>query len=326
MAVIMKYCAGCSQNKSETEFSRDKNHSDGLSNRCKECNKNNSKLYRQKIKESVKDKPVRKKCSSCGFEKDSSEFYNDSTKVGGLSGQCIECIKKWRLENRDKLLIKSREHNKKVAEFEKIKVDERKCTQCNLIKPASEFWKSIHTIDGLYPCCKECKKILDSTEHRQEVRRKCEREWREKNIEKIRACVREYDKKRRKTDVCWKLKKNVSSAIISAVRKYGHFSDKAERFKKTLFSYLPYTPEELKAHIESLWEPWMNWDNYGKYDHTKRTWQIDHIIPQSKLPFSCYEDENFQILWALDNLRPLDTVENIKKKNKYSGSNNTTGL
>lgn len=61
-----------------------------------------------------------------------------------------------------------------------------------------------------------------------------------------------------------------------------------------------------------------NWDNYGKYDSTRKTWQIDHIIPQSKLRFSSFNDENFKKLWALNNLRPLETVANIKKGNKVA--------
>jgi 5-methylcytosine-specific restriction endonuclease McrA len=60
----------------------------------------------------------------------------------------------------------------------------------------------------------------------------------------------------------------------------------------------------------------MNWDNYGKYNKDKMTWQIDHKIPQSKLPFKSFDDDNFRKLWALDNLQPLETVANIKKGNR----------
>lgn len=60
----------------------------------------------------------------------------------------------------------------------------------------------------------------------------------------------------------------------------------------------------------------MTWDNWGKYDHNQKTWQIDHILPQSKFPFSNFEEENFKKLWELSNLRPLETVENITKGNR----------
>lgn len=54
----------------------------------------------------------------------------------------------------------------------------------------------------------------------------------------------------------------------------------------------------------------MNWSNYGKY------WHIDHIYPQSLLPYTSMTDENFKKCWALDNLQPLEKIANIKKGNK----------
>ncbi|MGI0058729.1 MAG: hypothetical protein ACREBJ_03080 [Nitrosotalea sp.] len=73
---------------------------------------------------------------------------------------------------------------------------------------------------------------------------------------------------------------------------------------------------ELKEHLEKQFEPWMNWQNHGRAVIDKRTWQIDHIVSQSKLPYASMEDENFQKCWALNNLRPLESFENIKKSNK----------
>lgn len=54
----------------------------------------------------------------------------------------------------------------------------------------------------------------------------------------------------------------------------------------------------------------MNWDNWGAY------WHIDHIYPVSLLPYSSMEEDNFKRCWALDNLRPLEKIANIKKGNK----------
>jgi hypothetical protein len=39
---------------------------------------------------------------------------------------------------------------------------------------------------------------------------------------------------------------------------------------------------EFKLHLESKFESWMNWDNYGLYNGTPNYgWDIDHIIPVS---------------------------------------------
>jgi hypothetical protein len=62
-----------------------------------------------------------------------------------------------------------------------------------------------------------------------------------------------------------------------------------------------------------------NTKEYQPYDETNSetwTWNIDHIIPQSKLPYVSMEDENFKKCWALNNLRPLSSKVNLEKGNK----------
>lgn len=115
-------------------------------------------------------------------------------------------------------------------------------------------------------------------------------------------------KKRREKDPAIKLRNSCSSLI--------RYILKGSKNNSSILLYLPYTMQELKTHLESLWEPWMTWENYGMVSKLKRTWQIDHIVPQSLLPYSSMEDENFKKCWALENLRPLDSLENIKKGNK----------
>ena len=63
----------------------------------------------------------------------------------------------------------------------------------------------------------------------------------------------------------------------------------------------------------------MNWNNHGLYrkniwddnDPLTWTWQLDHIIPHSVLPYKSMEDENFKKAWALSNLRPLSAKQNL---------------
>ena len=83
------------------------------------------------------------------------------------------------------------------------------------------------------------------------------------------------------------------------------------------FDKLPYTPTELKEHLEKQFEPWMNWNNHGVGNYKKeKKWNIDHIIPQSKLPYNSLDHTNFQKCWSLENLRPLEAIQNIRKGNK----------
>jgi hypothetical protein len=92
---------------------------------------------------------------------------------------------------------------------------------------------------------------------------------------------------------------------------------KSRNVKKNgnVFDYLPYNADELKKHLESLWEPWMDWDNYGgMMSDERKTWHIDHIIPQSKFNYKSLSDPLFQDCWALTNLRPLEKMANCKKR------------
>jgi hypothetical protein len=89
--------------------------------------------------------------------------------------------------------------------------------------------------------------------------------------------------------------------------------------KQSFIKYLEYSIEELRSHLESQFESWMTWDNYGSYkkdswkddNQSTWTWNIDHIIPQSTLPYTSMEDDNFKLCWALNNLRPYSSKQNL---------------
>ena len=72
--------------------------------------------------------------------------------------------------------------------------------------------------------------------------------------------------------------------------------------------------EDFKKHIESQWEDWMNWDNYGLYNGEEcYGWDFDHIIPLS----SCECEEDVYKLNHYSNLQPLCSYINrdVKKDN-----------
>jgi hypothetical protein len=113
--------------------------------------------------------------------------------------------------------------------------------------------------------------------------------------------------------VIFKLRTNMSNAINMALK-----SANGSKQGKSVMDFLSYDIEELKAHLESQFEPWMTWNNQGKYvaetwkdnDQSTWTWNIDHIIPQADLPFASMGDENFRKCWALSNLRPYSSKQN----------------
>lgn len=311
---MTKKCCTCEKQLDLSCFSKNKGSKDGLCRQCKACAKAYAKAWRKKNNHDGRI-VANKRCSTCNITKSASDFNMDKSKVDGLASQCKSCKAEYKKNNRDRLLQAQREQNKKMAERTKIQVTGRTCSQCKEYKLSSEYWKSNHTIDGLYSCCIECKKKLDSTEHRRSVKYKAGRKWYLENKKQAHDAWNDWDKNKRRTSPEYKLRRNVMHAIVASV-KNRTYNGKLERLQKAIFDHLPYTSEELIQHIESKWESWMSWDNYGKYDASKNTWQIDHIIPQSKLPYESLEDENFKKCWSLGNLQPLETIANIKKGNK----------
>lgn len=70
-----------------------------------------------------------------------------------------------------------------------------------------------------------------------------------------------------------------------------------------------YTIDDLALHLERQFLPKMSWDNMGE-------WHIDHIIPKSSFDYQTPDDDAFKAAWALTNLRPLWSSENLRKKAK----------
>ena len=67
------------------------------------------------------------------------------------------------------------------------------------------------------------------------------------------------------------------------------------------------TGDELRKHLESKFEPWMTWENYGK-------WDIDHIIPCAKFDLECPVQQH--ACFHYSNLQPMEHIANIKKRDK----------
>lgn len=116
------------------------------------------------------------------------------------------------------------------------------------------------------------------------------------NREIIIAKVVNYERTRRNNDPLFKFKKAIRKSISGPIKK-GGFTKKSKTF-----NILGCTFEEFKYYIESKFEPWMNWSNYGKYNGTLNYgWDIDHIIPVS----SAKSEYDILKLNYYTNLQPL---------------------
>ena len=228
----------------------------------------------------------------------------------------------------------------------------KRCTNCMVWKSENEFYKDKRHKDGLQSWCKDChkeyakerrqtkeykeyykeysikynktdkQKEYRNTDKNKEYQRKYQKEYRKTHKEDSREYYKEYTKtdkhkkkrnkrlkKKRDADPKFRLDGIMATTISKALR-----GKKAGRKWEELVGY---SVEDLMIHLESKFEPWMNWDNYGVYEEGKFKWHIDHIKPKSLFNYTYPEDKEFKECWALKNLQPLEAIENIKKSNKY---------
>jgi hypothetical protein len=148
--------------------------------------------------------------------------------------------------------------------------------------------------------------------HRDKLRKK-NRLWYQKNADRVRAAhstdryksaQRSYEQRRRGNDPVFKLRKNVSRSIRASLspRQKRHIGWQRA---------VGYTAQELRDHLERQFLRGMTWDNYG-YGFGR--WNIDHILPQSTFLFESIDDVAFKACWALTNLRPLWSDDNLRKQ------------
>jgi hypothetical protein len=107
-------------------------------------------------------------------------------------------------------------------------------------------------------------------------------------------------------DDLYSLTCNIRAVIGSSFKNNGY-----KKGSKTE-EILGCTFDELKFHLESNFEDWMNWSNHGKYNgELNYGWDIDHIIPISV----AQSEEEVVKLNNYNNLQPLCSYvnRNIKR-------------
>ena len=177
------------------------------------------------------------------------------------------------------------------------------CSKCKDTKLYEEFAKYKQSGDGHSHQCKECVKEYQASRKEElqayniaylkEYNKTHKRGWTEKDN------IREKEKRR--NDPVYHLRKNVSAAVYHALA-----NNSGSKRGGSVLDKLPYTIPELKEHLEKQFVEGMSWENYGE-------WHLDHIYPQSRLPYDSMTHPNFQKVWALENLQPLWAEENLSK-------------
>ena len=132
-----------------------------------------------------------------------------------------------------------------------------------------------------------------------------------------------WENNKKKTDPSFKLLKRMrvrTRKVLKGIYKEGKVwnGERLNIFEKLGIK----SGQELRDHIEALWEEGMNWDNYGL---GKGFWVVDHHIPIK------YWKNNFDLLnnleiqrkcFGKENLKPMWWVDNAHKaaKLEYNGN------
>ncbi len=200
------------------------------------------------------------------------------------------------------------------------------CIVCENKKELKEFDKKKTTLDGYRNQCKIClyKKrnerfLLLTDLEKEEYRIKSNernKKYRKNKADDPEFKLRQKEKRRenhlkRMEDPLYKLKISFSRRLNRFLKREGcvKSNNKAYYLDKLGCSF-----EELKTYLESKFEDWMTWENYGKYNgELDHGWDLDHIIPLSNAKT---ENEIYN-LSHYSNLQPLcSRVNRDIKKNK----------
>lgn len=154
-----------------------------------------------------------------------------------------------------------------------------------------------------------------------EKRKREAKEYRKKYPERIAKAHKKYYSSNKDKVLKWNreryrnhLKENPKHRLSRNISRAIRRSLKSGKNGKHWECYVDFTRKDLMKHIEKQFTPEMNWDNQGSF------WHIDHIVPVSAFNYDNYNQLDFKRCWALENLRPLEKTENIRKKDKINGS------
>ena len=201
-------------------------------------------------------------------------------------------------------------------------MEKKVCKSCKEIKTIDNFYrykKKYYKGD-----CKYCTSINAKSYNQKNKENNLSRnkKWRQNNLEKVKQSRKKYYEKnkvlinstkksnewilnKRKTDPIFKLKSNISSSL----RRY--LKIKGFRKNSTTSKILGCSKEIFLLHIESKFESWMTWENYGLYNgHNNYGWDLDHIIPLS----SANTEDEVISLNHYSNFQPLCSFVNRSLK------------
>jgi 5-methylcytosine-specific restriction endonuclease McrA len=172
--------------------------------------------------------------------------------------------------------------DKRAALLSQGKMD---CTACGKVKPLKEF-----PSQGRNHICNKCNARTSRVRYRSQTveRRRMERNKCWASMIKDPAVKLRYALRRRMTTA---LRRAMACKTESSAR---------------VMNYIGCSVAELRAYIESQFEPGMTWQNHGVHG-----WHIDHVFPLCRFDLTNETDKHKA--WHYTNLRPLWARKNLSK-------------
>ena len=231
-------------------------------------------------------------CSKCGNNEHYSKF--NKHKAGHIKKYCSNC---------DQIIIEN-----KNIKHELLKLNQKICSKCKQIKQMTEFSKEPRRINAYQSQCKKCtnERGKEWYKNNKEKRDKQIIKYQKHNKEKLKKAANIYAKNRLKTDIQFKIKR----LLRQIIRRATTLKSPGNR----TVSLLGCSVKDFIKYIESLWQPNMNWTNFGnKIDQ----WNFDHILPcelfnllDVKQQQICFNHKNIRPLWKRDNDSKGDLLHN----------------
>ena len=225
-------------------------------------------------------------CGTCSSEKILSEFYIRKDSKDGYRNDCIVCVclKKSNYYKKNSIIINEKAKNHRINNIDKIKI--------------------------------RCKNYQDNNK---EKITKANKEWRANNLDYVKSYQKEYkkrnklirnqkEKERKSLDPTYKLKHNIRGLVYKSLKR-NNYSKQTKTYEILGCDY-----SNFKEYLESKFESWMSWENYGLYNgELNFGWDIDHIKPL----ITGFTEEDIIKLNHYTNLQPLCSYinRNVKRDN-----------
>lgn len=223
---------------------------------------------------------MKKVCKRCEISKDVDDFYIRSNNK--LENRCKSCIKEINSLRKEEI----KDYKKKYYLVNKESISLKLNNLSNVEK----------------------EKLKISKKKSYEKNKEKYKEYYEMNKDILRKNRRDNHVTKMETDIVYRLKFGFTRRLNKSLKRGKFVKSKTI----PLLDSIGCSFEYFKIYLESKFEDWMSWKNYGKYNgELNYGWDIDHIIPSS----SALTEDDVIKLNHYTNLQPLCSKVNrdIKK-------------